>query len=279
MTPGHYFLNLIFVKNVDSRWFVLILLMGGVFSLATLHATEQVRLPPGVDKDKFHLFLFVGQSNMAGRAKLEPQDMGVVEGVWLFNDKGQWEAAEPPLNRYSKLRKMIPSRLNPALGFVKAYRKKFPGVQVGVVCSAQGGSSIEEWEKERDQPPLLYAEAVRATKLAISGGGELKGICWHQGESNRERVSLYPQQLETLVENFRRDFGRPKLPFVFSQIGQWNPEYAEFNKMIVQQPAAIAQSACVETDGLKGFDQAHFDSPSQRILGERFAEKIFGIKN
>lgn len=193
MTPGGNFLNLIFVKNVDSRWFVLILLIGGIFPLATLHATDKVKLPPGVDGEKFHLFLFVGQSNMAGRAELEPQDMGVVEGVWLFNDKGQWEAAEPPLNRYSKLRKMIPSRLNPALGFVKAYRKKFPGVQVGVVCSAQGGSSIEEWEKGRDQPPMLYAEALQATKLALSGGGKLKGICWHQGESNRERVSLYPQ--------------------------------------------------------------------------------------
>lgn len=275
MTPGGNFLNLIPVKNVYSRWFALSLLFGGVFSFATLHAADPVKLPPGVDKGKFHLFLFVGQSNMAGRAELEQQDKGVVEGVWLFNDKGQWEAAEPPLNRYSKLRKMIPSRLNPALGFVKAYRKKFPGVQVGVVCSAQGGSSIEEWEKGRDQPPMLYAEAVRVTTLALTGGGELKGICWHQGESNRERVSLYPEQLKALVGNFRQDFGYAKLPFVFSQIGQWNPEYAEFNKMIVEQPAVIAQSACVGTDGLKNFDEAHFDSSSQRILGQRFAEKMF----
>ena len=88
---------------------------------------------------------------------------------------------------------------------------------------------------------------------------------------------MYPGQLKALVEGFRADFGNAKLPFVFSQIGQWNPEYTEFNKMIVKQPAAIPHSACVLTDELKNFDNAHFDSPSQRILGQRFAELMFGL--
>lgn len=243
------------------------------FSMTGLHAADPVKLPGGVNKDKFHLFLFVGQSNMAGRAKLEDQDKGMVDGVWLFNNEGgQWEGAEPPLNRYSKLRKTIPSRLNPALGFVKTYRKKFPDIQVGVVCSARGGSSIEEWEKGRTAVPALYAEAMRVTKLALSAGGELKGICWHQGEANRERVPLYPDQLKNLVNGFRTDFTNPTLPFVFSQIGQWNEDYVKFNRMIVKQPANIPQTACVKTDGLKNFDHAHFDSASQRILGKRFAD-------
>jgi len=184
-----------------------LVLLGLLLFTTGLNAAGPVKLPSGVNKDKFHLFLFVGQSNMAGRAKLEEQDMGAIDGVWLFTDKGQWEEAEAPLNRYSRLRKKIPSRLNPALGFIKAYRKKFPDVQVGVICTARGGSSIEEWDKGSDKAPKLYSVAVNATKLALSGGGQLKGICWHQGESNRERVSLYPEQLNALVGNFRTDFG------------------------------------------------------------------------
>ena len=248
-----------------------------VFSISELQAADPGKLPEGVQKDKFHLFLFVGQSNMAGRAKLEEQDKAVVDGVWLLNDKGLWEGAEPPLNRYSQLRKTIPSRLNPALGFVKAYRKKFPDVQVGVVCTARGGSSMEEWKKGRIGVPALYAEAIRMTKRALSSGGELKGICWHQGEANRTRVPLYPEQLKALVGDFRVDFGIPDLPFVFSQIGLWNPEYVDFNKMIVKQSEGISNSACVKTEGLKNFDKAHFDSASQRILGQRFADSMIGL--
>jgi len=265
------------VKCPYSRYSLCCFLVSVVFSITGLHAADPVKLPSGVSKDKFHLFLFVGQSNMAGRAKLEDQDKGTVDGVWLFNAEGQWEGAEPPLNRYSKLRKTIPSRLNPALGFVKAYRKKFPDVQVGVICSARGGSSIEEWKKGRTEIPALYAEAISTSKLALSGGGELKGICWHQGEANRTRVPLYPDQLKTLVRDFRSDLGNPKLPYVFSQIGLWNPEYVEFNEMIVKQSAGIDQSACVKTEGLKNFDQAHFDSASQRILGQRFADLMFEL--
>lgn len=248
-----------------------------VFSIDGLHAADPVKLPAGVQKDKFHLFLFIGQSNMAGRAKLEDQDKGVVDGVWLLNDKGQWEGAEPPLNKYSKLRKTIPSRLNPALGFVKTYREKFPDVQVGVICAAQGGSSIEQWGKGSKKDPKLYAEAIRVAKLALTGGGELKGICWHQGEANSKRVSLYPEQFKTLVGNFRADFGSPELPFVCSQIGQWNPNGEEFNQVIVNQATVIPHTACVKTDGLKGFDRWHFDSASQRELGKRFAEKMIGL--
>ncbi len=271
------FPNLSFVMSLYSRHSVFCVLATLAFSSFRLFAADPVKLPEGVKKEKFHLFLFIGQSNMAGRAKLEDQDKGVVDGVWLLNDKGQWEAAETPLNRYAQLRKTIPSRLNPALGFVKAYRKKFPDVQIGVICAARGGSSIEEWKKGRVKVPALYAEALRVTKLAVSSGGELKGILWHQGEANRTRVPLYPEQFKELVSGFRADLGKPNLPFVFSQIGLWNPEYVEFNKMIVKQSAGISNSACVKTEGLKNFDQAHFDSASQRILGKRFADLMIEL--
>ena len=167
--------------------------------------------------------------------------------------------------------------MNPALGFVKTYRKKFPNVQVGVICSAQGGSSIEHWEKERVQDPKLYAESIRATQLAMNAGGELKGICWHQGEANSKRVAKYSEQLKVLVNNFREDLGDADLPLVFSQIAQWGEPGAEFNAMIVKQPEGIANTACVKTDELSGFDKWHFDSPSQRKLGQRFADLMIEL--
>ncbi len=221
-----------------------------------------------------HLFLLVGQSNMAGRAVLEAQDQGIIPGAFLWNfETGAWEPAEAPLNRYSPHRKtQTPSRLNPGVGFVKAYLKKHPEVTVGIICCARGGTSIEEWDKGRQEPWPLYDTAFAATQQALAKGGELKGILWHQGESNSGAAGAYPDKLAKLIANFRADLEAPGLPFIFSQVGQWNEKYAAFNEMIVEQPANIPHTACVKTDELTAMDQAHFDSASQRELGARFAK-------
>ena len=64
---------------------------------------------------------------------------------------------------------------------------------------------------------------------------------------------------------------------MFSQIGQFNPNYAAFNEMIVKQTDATPHTACVVTDGLKHRDAAHFDSAGQRVLGQRYANAMHGL--
>lgn len=234
---------------------------------------------PPADLKKFHIFLLAGQSNMAGRATIEPQDKGEIPGTLLWNIAEQkWEPATAPFNRYSPNRKaMNMQRLNCGPSFAKAYRKAHPGITVGIVCAVRGGTTIEQWAKGVKKPFPLYDDALAATVAALAAGGELKGILWHQGEGNSGKPDGYPEKLAELVANFRQDLENPELPFVFGQIGQWKPEYAAFNAMIVEQPGTIAMTACVRTDGLTNMDQAHFDSKSQRTLGERYAEAILAL--
>jgi len=233
------------------------------------------------DTAPMHVFLLTGQSNMAGRATIEKQDEGPLEGAMLWNiDEKKWEAAKPPYNRYSPHRKgMSMQRLNPGPSFVKAYLAANPGVTVGIICPVRGGTTIEQWKKGETKPWSLFDSAVEITRAALTDGGELKGILWHQGEGNSapEKVKLYPAQLKQLIADFRSDLKKPELPFVFSQIGQFNPKYATFNEMIVKQPANIPNTACIVTDGLKAIDTAHFDSVGQRALGERYAEAMMGL--
>ena len=129
------------------------------------------------------------------------------------------------------------------------------------------------------KPWPLFDTAVQATREALAARGELKGILWHQGEGNSSsaRVAINPGKLKQLVTDFRTVFSQPELPFVFSQIGQFNPDYAAFNKMIVKQPDAIPHTACIVTDGLKNMDKAHFDSAGQRALGQRYAKAMLGL--
>jgi len=222
-----------------------------------------------------HVFLLIGQSNMAGRAKLKAGDDKQLKNCVLWNGNN-WEPAKAPFNRYSThLKPSFTQGMNSGPEFVKAYQKANPGVKVGIINWARGGSSIEEWHP--DHKLDLYHAAVKNTKAALSINGELKGILWHQGESNSKRSHLYPKQLKEHIQRLREVFNQPKLPVVYGQIGLWNKDYVSFNKMITQQPANIPYTRCIKTNDLTNFDPYHFDHPSQLIMGKRYAAEMLQL--
>ena len=235
-------------------------------------------LPARADQTKpDHVFLLIGQSNMAGRAALKPEDRKTIPHCLLWNGK-KWEAAQPGFNRYSTHRKPnFVQGMNCGPSFVAAYQKANPGVTVGIVCWARGGTSIEQWHPSSAKPGDLYGEAVKQTRAALKEGGELKGILWHQGESNSGRAEKYPKLLKEHVDRLRKEFKQADLPFVFGQVGQWKEDYEAFNKMILLQPKKISGTVCVSTEGLTNFDSAHFDRKSQIELGKRYAAAMIEL--
>ena len=56
------------------------------------------------EQKDMHVFLLIGQSNMAGRAKLKAGDDKILKDCQLWNGKS-WEDAKAPFNRYSTHRK------------------------------------------------------------------------------------------------------------------------------------------------------------------------------
>ena len=226
----------------------------------------------GAVPEDLGFFLLVGQSNMAGRAKILEEDKSALPDAFLFNAAQSWEPAVPPYNRYAKQKKKIYTGINPGVGFAQIWSKKEP---VGIVCQARGGTAIREWLAEDSR---LYAAAISEAKAAMKVG-DLKGILWHQGESDSSRAELYPAKLQELVKRFRTDLGNEDLPFVFGQVGSWKDKYTAFNKMIVKQPAVISNSACVTTEGLTAKDDAHFDRAGQLELGRRYAAAMSKLLN
>ncbi len=79
---------------IISRFFCVIVFgVSGIF----LHATA-VAAP----KQERHIFLLIGQSNMAGRAKIEEQDKVAIPHALLWNiGEKKWEPAIPPYNVHS----------------------------------------------------------------------------------------------------------------------------------------------------------------------------------
>lgn len=167
--------------------------------------------------------------------------------------------------------------MNCGPSFIKTYQKANPGVEVGIICWARGGSKIEEWHPKNFKRFDLYNEAVKQTHEALAQGCELKGVLWHQGEANSKNVADYPKLLKEHVTRLRAEFKKAELPFVFGQIGQWREDFTAFNKMIPQQVPEIPFSACVRSGGLTNFDAWHFDHRSQIELGRRYADKLSEI--
>lgn len=229
----------------------------------------------------YDLFLCIGQSNMAGRGTLTEETSDTLSGVFLFNDKGEFEKAVNPLNKYSTIRKNLNMQgVGPAYSFSKVMAAK-TGKKIGLVVNARGGSSILSWKKGGEDG--YYEEALCRVKAAIRKGGVLKAVLWHQGEADASQTKMYKEQIKELVANFRNDLGLPDLFFVVGEIASWTPDkraaedIKDFNKLMSHIGDFIPNVTSVSSEGLHPLIDCrdpHFDTSSQIILGERYAKKI-----
>jgi hypothetical protein len=228
------------------------------------------------EKEKFHLFLLVGQSNMAGRGEVEEQDKTPDQRVLMFNKEEQWVPAMDPMHWDKPVAGVGLGR-----SFAKAVVAARPGVTVGLIPCAVGGSPIDAW-----QPGFFYEptkshpwdDAMRRAKAALPAG-VLKGILWHQGESDSSEALApgYEAKLHDLIARMRRELGAEKVPFIVGQLGRfegapWKEPRVVVDRVHRELPKKVKLTAFVSAEGLKDKgDQVHFDSASYRELGRRYA--------
>ena len=261
----------------------------------TLSKPEVVDSVP-YSKDKFHIYLFIGQSNMNGRDIVPPEEMVKLNNAYLFNGDGKWEKAQPwvdtnskfpalmqGFNRYSTVVAHTTEAID-GLNFASSFARAMTGslgddVGIGIVSNARGGTSIGKWQKNSGYEYDLYGEAVKRAKAAIDAGGTLKGIFWLQGcgDANTED---YLGKLNNIATGLRSELGvTEEVPFIASMNP---PSYIVNNDRIVNIGSAVANSDWVSSAGTSTIDGTHFTSDSMHLLGIRFAvkalDKVYGIK-
>jgi hypothetical protein len=234
---------------------------------------DQISLAPEAGME---LFLLIGQSNMAGRGRIEPQDKVPIPRVWMLNKQDEWAPAVDPLH-YDK-----PKIAGVGIGrsFAKAVADARPNVQIGLIPCAVGGTSIDQWKKGGK----LYEEAMRRAKVAMKRG-KIAAILWHQGESDSgtpEKRAAYAAKLEKLISNLREDLNAPDAPFVLGQLGPFHAEKVPGSKdmddVLLAFPKTHPNTACATSEGLTDVgDQTHFDAKSLREFGKRYAEKYLSL--
>ena len=236
-----------------------------------------------IGKENFHLFLLAGQSNMAGRGIVTQKDKEIFPRVFMLSKEGKWLPAVDPIHYDKKVAGVGLGR-----SFAKALAEKSGDIIVGLVPAACGGSPISSWgpggyHNQTDSYP--YDDAIKRAKHAMKDG-VLKGVLWHQGESDShpERAGDYQQKLVNLIQRFRQDLDDSTLPFIIGQMGQF-PEntWNDFKKIVNDAQLRISENGpnigFVPSNGLScKEDKVHFTAESLREFGKRYAKVYFDLE-
>lgn len=201
----------------------------------------------------------------------------------MFETNNIWVPAIEPLTKDAHKTHGV----GPGLAFGKAMAEKDTSVTIGLVPTAVGGTPLSRWSKGGD----LYENAVQRAKAAMKDG-TLVGVIWHQGESDtgtKEHAETYGTRLAKMIADLRTDLGAPNLPFVVGELGQFvihrtNGKPVPLAKVVdaalKDLPNHVPMTGCVSSKGLKDKgDQLHFDSPSQREFGRRYAEAMWKLQH
>ena len=257
-----------------KRWIVIL----AIFALLIVGCTDQF-----ATRRKFHLYILAGQSNMAGRGKVAEQDTEPHPRVFALNQEGQWQPAVEPLH-FDKP-KIV--GVGPGLAFGKAMAEHKKRLKIGLIPCAAGGSPISSWteggyhDQTKSHP---YDDALKRARIAMQSG-VIKGIIWHQGESDSkpERAKVHQAKLEELIAKFRRELGDDDLPFVVGKLGDFyiarNPNAQTINTILERIPLTVKNTACADVTGFTPkSDLVHFDAKSERELGRRYAELMIKLE-
>ncbi len=249
------------------------------------------------------VFVFAGQSNMAGADSVIPNPPGFVsteaDRRTLFTGAPVLEGSRSP--DYCPWGEMRGHRATnprygeapvhgPEVGFARRLHEK--GVRdIAIVASwANFGRDATEWPwrdgGELHRPWLAFVDARLAELRDRGFTPRVRGFVWHQGIDDAIHGKLAPHyeaHLTALIAALRRRFDAPEAPFVLarsvnSPIARRITGAGADDPMAVVRRAQVAvgeqgvRTAWVDVDDLPNVVQHHFSAASQLVIGRRFGD-------
>ncbi|MDO5970735.1 sialate O-acetylesterase [Flavivirga aquimarina] len=242
----------------------------------TINFPQVIEFPKRIPKKKdVWVFMMAGQSNMAGRGFVEPQDTIPSERILTINKENDIILAKEPLHFYEP--KM--GGLDSGLSFAKSLLKDIPkNVSILLIPTAVGGSSINKWVNDSVHRDVKLLSNFKEKVVLAKKYGTVKGILWHQGESdaNKKKIPKYNKNLAILFKTFRKSVGNKTLPILMGELGSYSKKkesWIAINNAINKYASKDRYISVVKTSDLKDKgDKLHFNSEGQRMMGKRFAE-------
>lgn len=216
-----------------------------------------------------HSFLLIGQSNMAGRGRIQEAVPLDKKNISVLRN-GRWRAMYRPVN---------PDRVTAGVclaeSFAEAYVKSHQ-VKVGLIPCADGGTRLDQWLPGT----RLFDNAVFQAKLAIRSSN-LAGILWHQGESDaiEDRYLVHADKLQLILNAMRRELEAYDVPVLLGGIGDFlsgyennsHHQWPQINEAIQQVADRDPMYGFVSAQGLgHNGDSLHFNAEALHEFGLRY---------
>ena len=222
-------------------------------------------------RDHFHIYLLMGQSNMVGRDTRSLASQVDNPRVLALNHDNQWVIAREPITWDTQK----PVGQGPGIPFAVEMLKADPGITIGLVPCAVGGTPLSRWVKGAD----LYEACIARARIAAQSS-VITGALWHQGEADTtdpDLANTYEKRLTQMFKDLRVDLDQPDLPIVVGQLGPFlepakYPYLKQVRTALENLPTDLLHVAYTDSAGLtdRG-DQLHFDAASQTTFGARYA--------
>ena len=250
----------------------------------------------------FWIFLCFGQSNMAGSAPIEQQDLTVSDRYLSLattdgddgRKLGTWRKAVPPLCRAD-------AHLGPADWFGRTLLDVVPSdVRIGIVSVAVEGCPITFFDKNQNTALIAkeerdwmngildkygrdpYQRLLSMAKIAAKDG-VIKGILLHQGETD-----AYNDQWRTTLMKIYRDlqhelhFDSTAVPLLVGEVvrQEYGGICSHANPTINDIANHYPNTFVVSAEGCPpGPDNLHFSSEGYRQLGRHYALRYLEVTN
>lgn len=229
--------------------------------------------------EPLHLYLLMGQSNMVGRDAIADEDRWTDPRIVMWTLDGKWAQAQNPLPHTDG----GSNGVGPGMTFARVMIEQDASTKIGLIPTAVGGTPLSRWVKGAD----LYENAVAQARAAMRDG-VLKGVLWHQGESDSdtaEHANTYLDRLTQMFADLRNDLNSPDVPIVVGEVGHFitvDPYQHHFhivNAALAQVPERVAHSGFVRADGLGCMDdKMHFTTEALREYGRRYAKEMIAVQ-
>lgn len=221
-----------------------------------------------------HAFLLIGQSNMAGRGLLN--DAHKIDNRRIYTLRnGRWQKMFRPINPDRSF-----SGVSLAESFAEQYAKEHD-VDVGLICCADGGTTLEQWKPGG----LLLDNAIYQAQLA-SRTSEIVGVLWHQGESDcaEELFPTYQERFEAIMHHLRDTLNLQDVPFVLGGLGDFLKDcalrenfknYIHINRALQNIAQSNPMTGFASAEGLMANpDNLHFCADALYEFGLRYLKEF-----
>ena len=255
----------------------------------------------------FHIYIAYGQSNMAGAGAIRSGTDDIEHSRYKMfattvctqlgrYNVGEVYPAKPPMFHCNE-------GLSVADWFGRYLADSLPGITIGVIPVAVGGTKIELFDKDKytaflnsldlpnDQYLLNWAQDygsdgnahARIVEVAKEAQkvGVIKGIIFHQGESGAMEGNDWRAEVKKTRDDILEalNLSADTVPFL---AGELEDEAAggccswASKNLIDKLPEVMDNTYIVSSAGLSGngIDQFHFSSESYQEFGRRYAEEM-----